>query len=108
MSARLYVGNLSFKTTERELHDAFAAHGGVEKAELVIDRDTQRPKGFGFVEMMTPEDAAAAIEALNESELGGRNIKVELARPREARADGPNRNREGRGRARGGARRWED
>src|SRR6185503_15706582 len=88
MSSKLFVGNLSFKTTENELQDAFAAHGTVLEANLMMDRATGRPRGFGFVTMSTPEEAQKAISALNGAALDGRNLTVNLARPREERPAG--------------------
>ena len=82
MSRKLYVGNLSYTTTEQELRDAFSAIGPVASVSLVLDRDTGRPRGFGFVEMETAEAAAEAIEKLNNSELGSRTLTVNLARPK--------------------------
>jgi RNA recognition motif-containing protein len=88
MNNKLFVGNLSFQTTETELHDAFAAHGTVMEANLMVDRMTGRPRGFGFVTMSTPEEAQAAIEAMHGVEFGGRPLTVNVARPREERAPG--------------------
>ena len=88
MSSKLFVGNLSFKTTENELQDAFAAHGTVLEANLMMDRATGRPRGFGFITMSTPEEAEKAIEALHGKDLGGRALTVNIARPREERQDG--------------------
>jgi len=88
MSTKLYVGNLDFKVTENDLHDAFAACGTVVEANLVMDRATGRPRGFGFVTMSSPEEAQKAIDALNGKELGGRALTVNLARPREERSGG--------------------
>src|SRR2546427_440622 len=88
MSAKLFVGNLSFNITENDLQDAFAAHGTVVEANLMMDRATGRPRGFGFVTMSTPEEAQKAIEALNGKELGGRALTVNVARPREERSGG--------------------
>jgi len=85
MSAKLFVGNLSFSITENDLQDAFAAHGTVLEANLMMDRATGRPRGFGFVTMSTPEEAQKAIDALNGKELGGRALTVNIARPREER-----------------------
>ncbi len=83
MGKRLYVGNLSYSTTEADLHDAFAATGhDVAEAKLVLDRDTGRPRGFGFVEMATDEGAQNAIETLNGKDLQGRSISVSEARER--------------------------
>jgi cold-inducible RNA-binding protein len=88
MSAKLFVGNLSFNVTENDLQDAFAAHGTVIEANLMMDRATGRPRGFGFVTMSTPEEAQKAIDALNGKELAGRALTVNIARPREERAPG--------------------
>src|SRR5499427_2747917 len=88
MSAKLFVGNLSFSITENDLQDAFAAHGTVVEANLMMDRATGRPRGFGFVTMSTPEEAQKAIDALHGKELGGRALTVNIARPREERAGG--------------------
>ena len=88
MSAKLFVGNLSFNVTENDLQDAFAAHGTVLEANLMMDRSTGRPRGFGFVTMSTPEEAQKAIDALNGKELDGRALTVNLARPREERSGG--------------------
>ena len=82
MSTRLYVGNLSFRTTSDELREVFSQAGEVENATVVEDRDTGRSRGFGFVEMATAEGAAAAIEQFNGKDLGGRNLTVNEARPR--------------------------
>jgi cold-inducible RNA-binding protein len=97
MSTKLFVGNLSFNTTENDLQDAFAAHGAVTEANLMMDRSTGRPRGFAFITMGTPEEAQKAIEALNGSTLDGRNLTVNLARPREERAGGGRREGAGRG-----------
>src|SRR5438034_3042826 len=72
MSTKLFVGNLSFDITENDLQDAFAAHGTVVEANLMMDRATGRPRGFGFVTMSSPEEAQKAIDGLNGKELGGR------------------------------------
>jgi len=88
MSTKLFVGNLSFNTTENDLQDAFAAHGTVIEANLMTDRMTGRPRGFGFVTMGSPEEAEKAIEALNGAPLDGRNLTVNVARPREERPPG--------------------
>ena len=81
MSNKLFVGNLSFETTENDLQDAFAAHGTVVEANLMTDRTTGRPRGFGFITMGTPEEAQKAIAALNGSQLGGRALTVNVATP---------------------------
>jgi cold-inducible RNA-binding protein len=88
MSAKLFVGNLSFNITENDLQDAFAAHGTVVEANLMMDRATGRPRGLGFVTMSTPEEAQKAIDALHGKELGGRALTVNIARPREERPGG--------------------
>jgi len=93
MSNKLYVGNLSFNVTENDLHDAFAAFGTVTEANLVMDRVTQRPRGFAFVTMSTDEEAQKAIAGLNGKDLGGRALTVNEARPREERSGGGRRNR---------------
>ena len=88
MSSKLFVGNLSFDTTENDLQDAFAAHGTVTETNLMMDRATGRPRGFGFVTMSSPEEAQKAIEALNGKSVGGRALTVNIARPREERSTG--------------------
>jgi RNA recognition motif-containing protein len=88
MSTKLFVGNLSFNTTENDLQDAFAAHGTVTETNLMVDRATGRPRGFGFVTMSTPEEAQKAIEAMNGVSLDGRALTVNEARPREERSGG--------------------
>jgi RNA recognition motif-containing protein len=88
MATKLYVGNLSFRTTSEELREAFAAVGTVESASVIEDRETGRSRGFGFVEMATPEEAAAAIEAFNGKDFGGRNLTVNEAKPRTDRGGG--------------------
>lgn len=87
----IYVGNLSFDTTENELQQAFASYGAVSTARIATDRDTGRTRGFGFVEMDNQAEAQAAIQALNGSELQGRTLTVNEARPREARGQSGNR-----------------
>ncbi|MGA2029752.1 MAG: RNA-binding protein [Verrucomicrobiota bacterium] len=88
MSTKLFVGNLSFNTTENDLQEAFAAHGTVVETNLMMDRMSGRPRGFGFITMSTPEEAQKAIEALNGSTLGERTITVNIARPKEERPRG--------------------
>ncbi len=109
MSAKLFVGNLSFNITENDLQDAFAAHGTVLEANLMMDRSTGRPRGFGFVTMSTPEEAQKAIDAMNGKELAGRALTVNIARPREERPShgggGGGGRREYRGGGGGGGRR---
>ena len=82
MGTKLYVGNLSFRTTSEELKEAFSAVGTVESATVIEDRDTGRSRGFAFVEMGTAEEAAAAIEQFNGKDFGGRNLTVNEAKPR--------------------------
>ena len=82
MGTKLYVGNLSFRTTSEELKEAFSAVGSVESASVIEDRDTGRSRGFAFVEMGTAEEAAAAIEQFNGKDFGGRNLTVNEAKPR--------------------------
>ena len=79
---KLYVGNLSFSTTEETLQAEFAAHGQVEEVAVITDRDTGRPRGFAFVSMVNDGEARAAIEALNGTEVDGRTITVNEARPK--------------------------
>jgi RNA recognition motif-containing protein len=98
MNTKLFVGNLSFDTTENDLQDAFAAHGTVTETNLMMDRATGRPRGFAFVTMSTPEEAQKAIDALNGRNLGGRNVTVNVARPREERPGGGGGGRENAGR----------
>ena len=88
MNTKLFVGNLSFNTTENDLQDAFAAHGTVAEANLMMDHATGRPRGFAFITMGTPEEAQKAIDALNGSTLDGRSLTVNEAKPREARSGG--------------------
>ena len=83
MNQKLYVGNLSYSTTDQELQDLFAQHGTVQSANVVTDRYTGRPRGFGFVEMGSGEEARQAIEALNGTDFQGRNLVVNEARPKE-------------------------
>ncbi len=85
---RLYVGNLSFQSTQTDIEDAFGAFGTVTNVTVITDRETGRPRGFAFVEMGSDAEAQAAIEGLNETDLGGRTIKVNVARPRENRGGG--------------------
>jgi RNA recognition motif-containing protein len=88
MSNKLFVGNLSFETTENDLQDAFAAFGTVTETNLMMDRTTGRSRGFGFVTLSTPEEAQKAIDGLNGKELSGRALTVNIARPREERSGG--------------------
>ncbi|MCI0639628.1 MAG: RNA-binding protein [Gemmataceae bacterium] len=82
MGKKLYVGNLGYGVTDGELTTMFEAHGTVESAQIIMDRDTGRSKGFGFVEMKSDQEAQAAIAALNGKESGGRSLTVNEARPR--------------------------
>ena len=88
MSNKLFVGNLSFDTTENDLQDAFSAHGTVTETNLLMDRTTGRPRGFGFITMDTAEEAQKAISAMNGAQLGGRALTVNVAKPREERTGG--------------------
>ncbi|MCP4707288.1 MAG: RNA-binding protein [Planctomycetes bacterium] len=88
MGKNLYVGNLSFDFDDSSLEQLFSDHGTVDSAEVIMDRDSGRSKGFGFVEMSSDEEAQTAISALDGQEHGGRNIKVNEARPRENRGGG--------------------
>jgi RNA recognition motif-containing protein len=88
MNTKLFVGNLSYDTSENDLQDAFAAHGTVVEANLMVDRMSGRPRGFGFITMGNAEEAQKAIEALNGSSLHGRAITVNVARPKEERSSG--------------------
>ena len=88
MSNKLFVGNLSFNTTENDLQDAFAAFGTVTETNLMMDRMTSRPRGFGFVTMSNAEEAQKAIAGLNGKEMDGRALTVNVAKPREERPSG--------------------
>jgi cold-inducible RNA-binding protein len=87
-NAKLYVGNMSFKTTEDELRSAFGQFGSVTDVYVAMDKMTGRPRGFAFVTMGTPEEAKAAAEKLNGTDLGGRTLTVNEARPKEDRPGG--------------------
>src|SRR5881394_1402371 len=88
MSNKLFVGNLSFNVTENDLQDMFAAHGSVLEANLMMDRVSGRPRGFGFVTMSNAQEADAAVNALNGKTVDGRALTVNIARPREERSGG--------------------
>ena len=88
MSNKLFVGNLSFNTTENDLQDAFAAFGTVTETNLMMDRETGRPRGFGFITMSSAEEAQKAIEGMNGKEMDGRALTVNVAKPREERTGG--------------------
>jgi RNA recognition motif-containing protein len=85
---RIYVGNISFDTSEQQLSETFEAHGQVDEVSVVRDRDTGRSRGFAFVEMPSGDEGQAAIAALNGQELGGRTVTVNEARPRQDRGFG--------------------
>jgi RNA recognition motif-containing protein len=108
MSNKLYVGNLSFRVTSEDLQDYFATAGEVESANVVMDRETGRSRGFGFVEMASEDAANNAIAQFNGQEYDGRNMVVNEARPREDRGGGGGGNRGGGGRGGygGGGSRW--
>src|SRR6202166_1829072 len=93
----IFVGNLSFSTTEDELRQLFEPHGQVDRVSIMTDRDTGRSRGFGFVEMASNEDGEKAIAALNGSQIGGRTLNVNEARPKTEHAGGGGRDRGGRG-----------
>jgi RNA recognition motif-containing protein len=93
----IFVGNLSYQTTENELEQAFGQYGAVERVSIVRDRDTQQPRGFAFVEMTDANEAASAMSALNGYEMNGRTLNVNEARPREERGGGGGGNRFGGG-----------
>jgi RNA recognition motif-containing protein len=101
MGKKLYVGNLTYETTGSDLEKLFQAHGKVESAQVIADRDTGRSKGFGFVEMSSEQEAKAATQALNGKETNGRALTVNEAKPREERSGGG-----GRGSSGGGGRRY--
>ena len=84
-NSNLFIGNFSWNLGEEDLRDLFAPHGEIESVKLITDRDSGRSKGFGFVKFVNEDDAQNALEALNEQEVDGRNIKVTIARPREER-----------------------
>ncbi len=88
MGAKIYVGGLPYATTEQQLSDLFAAHGAVASARIITDKFTGQSRGFGFVEMSSDAEAQAAINALNGTQLGGRTLTVNEARPQEPRSGG--------------------
>ena len=88
MGSKIYVGGLPYSATEQELSDLFAAHGAVQSARIIMDKFTGKSKGFGFVEMATADEAQKAITALNATQLGGRTLTVNEARPQEPRSGG--------------------
>ena len=108
----IFVGNLSYQTTQEDLHAAFAQYGGVERVNIVTDRDSGQPRGFAFVEMTERRDAETAIAQLNGAEMNGRALNVNEARPKPAGGSGGGGGRGGRpgggggGRGGGGGQRW--
>src|SRR3954468_7339897 len=88
MGKKLYVGNLSYSVTNESLSAMFSSHGQVDSAQVIMDRETNRSKGFGFVEMANAQEADNAIKALDGQDNGGRNLKVNEAKPREERSGG--------------------
>jgi RNA recognition motif-containing protein len=104
MSTKLYVGNLSFDTSAQDLEQIFGESGTVQSASIIEDRETGRSRGFAFVEMSSKEEAKAAISALDGKEVGGRNLKVNEAKPRESNGGGGGGGRGGYGGGGGG--RW--
>lgn len=88
MAKKLYVGNLSYNTTDEDVRELFASYGTIESLNLISDRDTGRPKGFGFVEMSTEDEARSAISGLDGREVDGRQIKVNEANDRPPRRGG--------------------
>ena len=98
----IYVGNIAFDTSESDIHELFSQHGEVERVNLITDRETGRPRGFGFVEMQDDNAGRTAIEAINGAEFGGRQLKVNEAKPRAARPAGGG----GGGGGDGGRERW--
>ena len=88
MGSKIYVGGLPYATTDAQLQEIFSAHGTVESARVITDKFTGRSRGFGFVEMASSEDAQKAIQALNGTDLEGRNLTVNEARPQEKRSGG--------------------
>jgi RNA recognition motif-containing protein len=108
MTNKVYVGGLSYATTDKQLEDLFAAHGTVESARVITDKFTGKSKGFGFVEMSSGAEAQSAIQALNGSEFDGRNLTVNEAKPQEKRTGfgGGGERRSGGGGGGGGRDRW--
>lgn len=102
MATKLYVGNISFNTSNQDLNDIFGAIGTVESANIIEDRETGRSRGFGFVEMASKEDAENAIAQLNGKEVDGRELKVNEAKPQESRGGGGGGGRGGYGGGGGG------
>lgn len=88
MNKKVYVGGLSYSVTDQQLRDLFSAHGSVESANVITDRDTDRSRGFGFVELGTQEEAQSAIESLNGTEHEGRTLTVNFSKPKPERSGG--------------------
>jgi RNA recognition motif-containing protein len=106
MPSKLYVGNLAYSVSNDDLHELFSQVGEVQSATIITDKFSGQSKGFGFVEMTTSEEAANAIRQFNDSELKGRNIKVNEAKPRELSFGGGQRDRNSGGGASRGRSRW--
>jgi cold-inducible RNA-binding protein len=106
MAQKLFVGGLSFSTSNDRLRELFAEAGTVESAVVVTDRDTGRSRGFGFVEMATPEEAEQAVQRYNGKEVDGRQLKVELAKSLDRNTGGPRREGGFQRRSAGGGGRW--
>jgi cold-inducible RNA-binding protein len=106
MGKNIYVGNMSYDTTQARLQELFEAHGEVTSVNVITDRDSGRPRGFAFVEMATEEAANAAIAALNGQEVDGRTLTVNEAKPRESRGGSGGRGGRGGSRRGGGRDRW--
>ena len=106
MGNKLYVGNLTYNVNESDLEALFSQFGTVQSAQIIVDRDTNRSKGFGFVEMGSDAEAQAAIQGLNGHDHGGRNLTVNEAKPREARTGGGGYGGGGRSGGYGGGRRY--
>jgi RNA recognition motif-containing protein len=104
MDTKLYVGNLSYNVSEDDLRQLFSQAGEIKEITLIMDRDTRRPKGFGFVEMVNQADAEKAIRMFNDQEMDGRRLTVNIARPREERPAGGGGRSFSRGNSRGGGR----
>lgn len=97
MGSKIYVGGLPYSATEQELNSLFATHGNVESARVITDKFTGQSRGFGFVEMSSGEEASKAISALNGTQMGGRTLTVNEAKPQEPRSGGGGGDRGGRG-----------
>jgi len=102
VAKKLYVGNLPYSVSDSDLQAMFTPFGTVESAQVIVDRDTGRSKGFGFVEMSSPQEGQAAIEGLHDKDVGGRKLVVNEARPREERGGGGGRGGDGGRGGRGG------